>query len=212
MMMMIMMGGVQILIKGLSIASGYYKDPQKTKDAWDDDGWFSTGDVGRFDKEGRLWVVDRKKSMFKLAQGEYVSPEHLESVLLKSPWVRQVWVYGKPSERYVVAVVVPEKKVVMEWGKRNGLDWDFLALCDLKNLKNEILTSLRSEVEAKKLPSFQKPVDVHLEASLDDLQQGFTLDKGMLTPTMKFKRAKMVEIYKDVIEEMYRHSHEGEKR
>jgi len=142
--------------------------------------------------------------MFKLAQGEYVSPEHLESTLSRSEWVRQVWVYGKSSERYVVAILVPNRKAVIKWSESNGEGGaSFENLCRLPKLREAILKSLQNEVKEAGLPSFQRPIAVHLESDLNELGQGFSIAKDMLTPTFKFKRAKMAGIYSKIIDDMY---------
>jgi len=200
----------EILVRGPLLASGYYRDEQKTTEAWDSEGWFLSGDIGRFNRDGSLAVIDRKKSMFKLAQGEYVSPENLEAVLGRSEWVKQVWVYGDPSERYVVCVVVPSRKTALAWGRRHGLaSVNYADVCANPQLKQEVLLSLQAEVSNANLPAFQRPIRIHLETDINDMEQGFTLEKGMVTPTMKYKRPIMQKLYAKEIDAMYKAAAKG---
>jgi long-chain acyl-CoA synthetase len=74
------------------VALGYYKDPDKTKEDFLSDGWFRTGDIGRWNEDGSLSIIDRRKNIFKLSQGEYIAPEKLEAVYARSPLVQQIWV------------------------------------------------------------------------------------------------------------------------
>eukprot|EP00471_Norrisiella_sphaerica_P011033 CAMPEP_0184499252 /NCGR_PEP_ID=MMETSP0113_2-20130426/40995_1 /TAXON_ID=91329 /ORGANISM="Norrisiella sphaerica, Strain BC52" /LENGTH=753 /DNA_ID=CAMNT_0026887093 /DNA_START=75 /DNA_END=2336 /DNA_ORIENTATION=+ len=203
----------EILVKGPLLASGYYRDPDKTKECWDADGWFATGDIGRFNADGSLSVIDRKKSMFKLAQGEYVSPENVEAVLIKSPWIRQVWVHGESSERYIVCVAVPDRRYVKEWALKHGMSaLRFQDICKDPRLNQEILSNLKLEVDKSSLPAFHKPVGVTLETDIDTMEQGFTLEKGMLTPTMKYKRPVMQRVYAKDIERMYLEAKQDKSR
>lgn len=105
---------------GSSIMSGYFKNPEKTSEALTKDGWLLSGDVGAVFPNGAIKIIDRAKNIFKLSQGEYIAPEKLENVYVKSAWVDQIWIHGDSLQNFIVAfVVVPEKKVE-EWCKANG--------------------------------------------------------------------------------------------
>ncbi|KAJ3341663.1 Long chain acyl-CoA synthetase 7 peroxisomal, partial [Kappamyces sp. JEL0680] len=100
---------------------GYFKNPEKTSEDLTPDGWFKTGDIGSFDKDGRLSIVDRKKNIFKLAQGEYVAPEKLENIYTKSSFVAQTFIYGDSFQSELVGVVVPDQEYVLPWAVQQGL-------------------------------------------------------------------------------------------
>ena len=102
------------------------------------DGWLHTGDIGMWNADGSLQIVDRKKAIFKLSQGEYVSPEAVEGAVGTSKWVGQVMVYGNSFETCVVAVVVPDMEVLGKWVKANKGESvavaDALAMPDVKKM------------------------------------------------------------------------------
>jgi len=110
----------EILVRGSNIFKKYFKDPAKTKETIDIDGWAHTGDIGMISKEGCIRIIDRKKNIFKLQQGEYVAPEKIENVLANCKWVSQIFVYGDSFQTYIIAIVVPKKEIVLEWAKAKG--------------------------------------------------------------------------------------------
>lgn len=120
----------EILIKGPSVTAGYFKDPEKTAELFDADGYLHTGDIGQILPNGCLKIIDRKKHIFKLAQGEYIAPEKIENVYVQAAVVQQVYVDGNSLENFLIAIVVPgmfsdklsilmilEPKVLINWYK-----------------------------------------------------------------------------------------------
>lgn len=105
----------EICVRGPNCFTGYYKDEKNTCDTLDADGWVHSGDIGEWDARGRLRVIDRKKNMFKLSQGEYVAPERIEAVITKSPLIAQCFLHGNPLESATVAVIVPDREGLDRW-------------------------------------------------------------------------------------------------
>lgn len=193
----------EIWIRGPAVVRGYYKLEDQTKEAFTEDGWFKTGDVGRFDERGILSIIDRKKYLVKLDTGEYISLESLESVYGNSPYVSAsgIFVHADSHKSYPVALILPEKRMVTNWAEDNGLShssWEDLLRQD--GLKNAVLKSLDEEANRARLGRNERIKKVALIA--DD----WTPENGLLTAAMKFKRNEIVKRYKDEIDEMYRES------
>jgi long-chain acyl-CoA synthetase len=185
----------EILIKGPNVMRGYYGQPEATA-AVIKDGWFYSGDVGHMDKEGRLYITDRKKDLFKLSNGKYVAPQLIESLLKESEFVGQVVVVGA-GRKQPVALIVP--------------DWESLN----KALEEAGESVPKEKAELVKHPAAIKIVQkdvAALTSSLVDyerirrvalLPSEFTIDSGELTPTLKVKRRVIDERFGDLIEELY---------
>lgn len=105
-------GKGEILVKGPVVFKGYYKLPEQTSEALDSEGWLHTGDIGVWNKEGTLKLIDRKKNIFKLSQGEYIAPEKIENVLINSRYVAQIFIYGQSLKSTLVAIVVPDMEAI----------------------------------------------------------------------------------------------------
>ena len=105
----------EICVRGPNCFTGYFKDEKNTQETLDSEGWVHSGDIGEWDARGRLRVIDRKKNMFKLSQGEYVAPERIESVLTKSPLIAQCFVHGDSLQSATVAVIVPDREGLNRW-------------------------------------------------------------------------------------------------
>ena len=186
----------EILIRGPNVMRGYYGQPEATA-AVLKDGWFYTGDVGQMDKEGRLYITDRKKDLFKLSNGKYVAPQLIESLLKESEFVSQVVVVGA-GRKQPAALIVP--------------DWENL---------NEALAEAGEKAPSKdreelsKYPPAVKIVQrdiANLTSSLADyerirrvalLPNDFSIDGGELTPTLKVKRRVIDERFGDLIDQLY---------
>ncbi len=187
----------EVLIRGPSVFAGYYKDEEQTKGAIDSDGFFHTGDVGEITPFGALKIVDRKKNIFKLSQGEYVAVEMLESVYKKNLVIEQIWVYGNSFESCVVAIVVPNEVKLAAWAKENGAEGDYAALCKNADANAWILDELKKTGKEAKLKGFEILKAVHLDAN------EFSVDTEPLTPTFKLKRPQLLKHYQSNVDEMY---------
>jgi len=185
----------EILIRGANVMRGYYGHPEETA-AVLRDGWFASGDVGYLDEEGRLYITDRKKDLFKLSNGKYVAPQLLESLLKQSEFVSQVVVIGA-GRKQPAALVVPEwealKQALHEAGEKFPEDRE-----ELSRFPKAVKIVQRAAIDlTKNLADYERVRKVAL------LPEEFSIDKGELTPTLKVKRRVIDEKFGDVIEGLY---------
>eukprot|EP00826_Nyctotherus_ovalis_P050116 TRINITY_DN610_c0_g4_i2.p1 TRINITY_DN610_c0_g4~~TRINITY_DN610_c0_g4_i2.p1 ORF type:complete len:575 (-),score=145.67 TRINITY_DN610_c0_g4_i2:232-1956(-) len=186
----------EVCVKG-SMVPGYFKNPEKTAELIDSDGWMHTGDVALITPNGCLKIIDRRKNIFKLQQGEYVAPEKIENVLSHSPWVHQILIYGNGYQNYLVAIVVPAEHTVMNWAKENGVKGSFEELCQNKQLNSTILKNLTGLGREKKLVGFEIAKKIYLMA------KPLTVESGALTSLLKVKRQLVAKMYEDVFNKLY---------
>ncbi|KAH7841077.1 hypothetical protein Vadar_025249 [Vaccinium darrowii] len=189
----------EICMKGETLFSGYYKREDITKEVVVD-GWFHTGDIGEWQPDGIMRIIDRKKNIFKLAQGEYVAVEKLENIFGAIPDIDSIWVYGNSFESYLIAVVIPNKQALTDWAERNGVPGDFDSLCGNPKTKEYILGVITKFGKEKKLKGFELPKAVHLDPV------PFDMARDHLTPTFKKRRPQLLKYYQNVIDEMYQKS------
>ena len=185
----------EILEKGPNLMLGYYKDPEKTAEAIDKDGWFHTGDIGTFGKDRMLKITDRKKEIFKLSGGKYVAPQPIENIFKESQFIEQIMVVGE-NEKFTAALIVPDYEFLHSW-------------CHIHNVKfreNDDLIAKPQIIER-----FQKEVD-RQNQELGHVEQikvfrlvadNWTPENGMLSPTQKLKRKKVIEKYIPVLDEIF---------
>lgn len=116
------LGRGEVCFRGFNIFKGYYKMPEKTQEALDNDGWLHSGDIGLWTPNGALRIIDRKKNIFKLSQGEYVAAEKIENIYVKSPFIAQCFVYGDSLQSYLVGIIVPDQEYLLRWAKNNDIE------------------------------------------------------------------------------------------
>ena len=187
----------EICLKGPLIFNGYYKNDAENAKAFDEEGYFHTGDVGRiFPNLGNgLKIVDRVKEIFKLSQGEYIIPAKLESIYSKSNLIQQIMIFGNSSYNNIIAIISPDK---------------FHCARELEITEEELV---KDEENQKLKNIIIKDLDrLATEASLNGLEkvkyvlltfEGFTIDNECMTPTMKIVRKKVELRYKNRIEKLY---------
>ncbi|MFD1162831.1 AMP-dependent synthetase/ligase [Hwangdonia seohaensis] len=185
----------EILVKGPNVMLGYYKDAEKTASVMTGD-YFHTGDIGELDSEGFLKITDRKKEMFKTSGGKYVAPALIENRFKQSRFIEQIMVIGE-GERMPAALIQINFEFVEEWAKRHNIK--FSSSKDL--IANETLHDRIQEEIDDANKHFGKWEHIKKFEITPDL---WTIDGGHLTPTMKMKRKAIKEIYKDLIEKIYR--------
>uniref|UniRef100_A0A3B5MCH0 Long-chain-fatty-acid--CoA ligase n=1 Tax=Xiphophorus couchianus TaxID=32473 RepID=A0A3B5MCH0_9TELE len=187
-------GEGEICIRGPSVFKGYLKDPERTAEALDSDGWLHTGDVGQWLPNGTLRIIDRKKHIFKLCQGEYVAPEKIENVYMRSVPVLQVFVHGDSLQSYVVGIVVPDREVFVEWAKERAFVGSYQELCHNPDVKNAVLEDMRAVGKEAGLKSFEQVKELYLHPEM------FSIANGLLTPTLKSRRADIRRVFQEQLD------------
>ncbi|XP_058095958.1 long chain acyl-CoA synthetase 4-like isoform X2 [Magnolia sinica] len=139
----------EICVRGNTLFSGYFKREDLTKEVMVD-GWFHTGDIGEWQSNGSMKIIDRKKNIFKLSQGEYVAVENLENIYGEVSEIDSIWIYGNSFESFLIAIVNPNKQALDLWAEENGQSGDFAALCENPKAKEYILGELTKHAKAKK--------------------------------------------------------------
>ena len=176
----------------------------KTAEVLEADGWLHSGDIGLWDASGNLRIIDRKKNIFKLAQGEYVAAEELENIFQKAAVVGQIFVYGDSFKTVLVAVVVPDFDALRGWAAQQGLSTDDkAALCADPRTTAHFMAAIAHEAKAGAVASFKVPKAVFLEPAVNELGQGFTVETETLTPTFKLRRPQLLARYQQQIDAMY---------
>eukprot|EP00917_Polyrhabdina_sp_WS-2016_P029894 GHVP01063669.1.p1 GENE.GHVP01063669.1~~GHVP01063669.1.p1 ORF type:complete len:697 (-),score=117.18 GHVP01063669.1:919-3009(-) len=187
----------EICVKSKNCFQKYFKNPEATNETIVD-GWMKTGDIGAWDKKGRLCIIDRKSSVIKLSQGEYVHPEKIETVLSPLSFIEQCFVYGESTESYLIAIIVPEKKYIVDWavGKVEGT---YEEICRNEETVKHILSEINTKRKAGdiQLSGIEVPRKVYLEPS------AFTIDEDLLTTTLKLKRKNLKKKYREAIKGFY---------
>ncbi|MGM0460630.1 MAG: AMP-dependent synthetase/ligase, partial [Bacteroidota bacterium] len=168
----------EILTRGPHVMKGYYKNEEQTREVMTDDGWFKTGDVGKIDEDGFLFITDRKKSMFKLSTGKYVAPQNVENVLANSGFIDQIVVIGY-QRKFCSALIVPSYDNVLKRLKRDGYEPSKPYSED-----ERVREIIQREVDRanKNLSPWETVKKFVL------LEEALSIDSGELTPTMKVKR------------------------
>lgn len=187
----------EILCKGPNVMMGYYKNPEKTAEVLNPEGYFHTGDIGEIDSEGFLKITDRKKEMFKTSGGKYVAPQLLENRMKQSRFIEQVMVVGE-GEKMPAALIQPNFEFLFEWAKRHDLELGGTSDA-IENPK--VMDRFKEEVEAAN-EKFAKWEKVKLFRLTPDI---WSVDEGHLTPTMKLKRKIIKEKYIDLYNDIYNH-------
>ncbi|XP_064422855.1 long-chain-fatty-acid--CoA ligase 6 isoform X1 [Latimeria chalumnae] len=190
-------GEGEICVKGPNVFKGYLKDLEKTAEALDENGWLHTGDIGKWLSNGTLKIIDRKKHIFKLAQGEYIAPEKIENIYIRSEPVAQLYVHGDSLQSCLVGIVVPDPEVMPTWAKKRGFEGSYAEMCKNKELKIAIMQDMVRLGKESGLHSFEQVKDIYIHSEM------FSVQNGLLTPTLKAKRTELREYFKKQIEELY---------
>uniref|UniRef100_A0A8C2RPQ6 Long-chain-fatty-acid--CoA ligase n=1 Tax=Capra hircus TaxID=9925 RepID=A0A8C2RPQ6_CAPHI len=192
----------EICIRGPNVFKGYLKDPEKTQETLDKDGWLHTGDIGRWLPNGALKVIDRKKNIFKLAQGEYIAPEKIETIYIRSSLVSQIFVHGETLRSFLVGVVVPDPDALPSFAAKIGVKGSIEELCQNQTIKKAILEDIQKTGTEGGLKSFEQVKCIHLHP------EPFSIENGLLTPTLKAKRGDLAKHFGTQIKSLYENTQE----
>lgn len=197
------LGGVEVAItpegevvcRGHNVMLGYYKNEAATREIIDADGWLHTGDLGHFTAKGQLVLTGRKKSLFKTSMGKYVNPQVIEDKLILSPFIENVVVVGE-NQKYAAALIIPNFDSLKAWCAENKIPFTSKKeivenLSVVKLFKRVIDTCNRTLGKAEHIMKFQLLADEWSQAT------------GYLTPTLKIKRNRVLENYRQVIGRLY---------
>ncbi|WP_423818316.1 AMP-binding protein [Salinimicrobium sp. TIG7-5_MAKvit] len=186
----------EILCKGPNVMMGYYKEPEKTKQAIYGDGYFHTGDIGELDSEGFLKITDRKKEMFKTSGGKYVAPQVIENQMKQSRFIAELMVIGE-GEKMPAALIQPDFEFVREWAKRKHIEVGPTNADLIHN--EEVKKRIQEEVDFynQKFGSWEKIKKFELTPDV------WSIESEHLTPTMKLKRRNIIKLYQDLYDGIY---------
>ncbi len=187
----------EVCIRGFGVFKGYYKDEEKTKEAIDSDGWLHTGDIAVLNKNGSIKIVDRKKNIFKLAQGEYVASEKIETIYCQIQVIEEIFVYGDSLQSFLIGFVYPKHKIVMNWAKEKGIEGNYKELVGKEEVKKWVLEEMNTEAKRAKLFGFEMVKKIHLiDCSFQELD--------LMTTSFKIKRHEAKKYFVKEIAEMYK--------
>jgi len=187
----------EILARGPGVFSGYWNDAATSAAAFDD-GWFRTGDIGKFDADGFLVITDRKKDLIVTAGGENVAPQNIESLFKTNKFVSNAMVYGD-RKPFLTALIVPNFENIEKFARSRQIS--FLNHCDLVN-HPLVLELVRQQID--QLQHGQPPFQQIRRFTL--ISRDFSADE--ITPTLKLRRKLVIHLFHQVLEEMYQpHSH-----
>jgi long-chain acyl-CoA synthetase len=185
----------EILCKGPNVMQGYYKKPGLTKQVIDRDGWFHTGDLGIFEDNKYLKITGRKKEIFKLSSGKYVSPQVIENRFKESIFIEHIMVVGE-NQKFASAVISPNFPFLHNWCSSNGVNYrdnkDLIQNNKVVQLYQQEVNTLNKQLgQAEKIKRFRL---VHEE---------WSPLTGELSPTLKLKRKLLAEKYSDLLQEIF---------
>ena len=186
----------EILTKGPNVMKGYFKDPEKTKEVINKEGYFHTGDIGELDSENFLKITDRKKEMFKTSGGKYVAPQIIENQMKQSRFITEIMVIGE-GEKMPAAFIQPDFDFVREWAQRKNIEVGSSNKDLVEN--KEVNARIQGEVDFynQKFGSWEKIKRFQLTPDI------WSIEGDHLTPTMKLKRRNIIKLYQNLYDNIY---------
>ena len=185
----------EIICRGHNVMMGYYKQPELTAEVIDKDGWFHTGDLGKFNEHGLLQITGRMKNLFKTSLGKYVNPDVVEGKFSTSGFIEQIVVLGE-NQKFAAALIRPDFAFLKDWCNKHQIPYT----TNEEMIQNEEVKK-RYDREVKKLNEGLGEVEKVKKYVL--LADEWTIANGILTPTLKVKRRRVMERYCDLIDKMF---------
>jgi long-chain acyl-CoA synthetase len=185
----------ELLVRGPSVFVGYWQKPEANTEAFDSEGWFKTGDIAKFDKDGFLYITDRKKELLKTSGGKLVAPQPIENKLKSNVLVAQAALVGD-KHKFISVLVSPNFAALEDWARQHGVD----------------TASRKALVEDKRVVALYGDIVTQVNSSLANFEslkrfrvvaEEWTQESGELTPSMKLKRRVLTERYAAVIDQLY---------
>ena len=193
----------ELCVRGPAVFKGYFRDPEKTKEAIDEDGWLHSGDIAMIIPEhgNAFKIVDRVKNIFKMQQGEYISPEKVENIYENCKYIEQIFIYGNSLKNYLVCIVHPKFEDIIEFLKNKGINNVDKNNCidyfEDEDLKKEIIKEMDTFGRKNGLKGFELPKKIYL------FKDKFSVENQIITPTMKIKRHVAKKIFEEQIKKLY---------
>ena len=192
----------ELMVRGPIIFKGYFRDKEKTKETIEEDGWMHSGDIATIIPEhgNALKIVDRVKNIFKLQQGEYISPEKIENILMGSKYVDQIFIYGDTLQSYLIAFVYPNKREIINLLKtkfNNIDDNNYKNYLEEDDIKKEVIKDIDTYGRKNDLKGFELPKKIHL------CKEPFSIESQIITPTLKIRRHQAKKFFAKEINKLY---------
>jgi len=183
-----------LLVKGPNVMLGYWGNPEATRAMFNDDGWLNTGDTARLDNEGRIYITGRLKEIIVLSNGEKVPPVDMGAAILRDPFFEQVMVIGE-GRPYLSVLVVLNKDLWTKVAAEHGLDTASALSTRLPQAEQLVLERINAQI--RQFPGYAQIRRVAIATT------PWTVDNGLLTPTLKLKRAKVLEQHRADYDKLY---------
>jgi long-chain acyl-CoA synthetase len=193
----------ELCVRGPTLFKGYFKDEEKTKESIDKDGWLHSGDIAMIIPEhgNAMKIIDRVKNIFKMQQGEYISPEKIENIYLNCKYIEQIFVHGNSLKSYLICIAYPKKDDIINYFKNKGIkeinENNYKNYLENEDLKKEIINVMDKFGRENNLMGFELPKKIYL------VKEPFTIDNQIMTPTMKLRRHFARKYFEEQINKLY---------
>ncbi|KAL5355449.1 hypothetical protein BJX96DRAFT_141328 [Aspergillus floccosus] len=192
----------ELLLRGGNVFKEYFKNPEETSKAITEDGWFRTGDVCTIDEMGRIVIIDRRKNVLKLAQGEYISPERLEGVYLSElGYLAQGYIHGDSVQTFLVGIFGVQPDMFAPFASkvlgRTIAESEIKSVLDNEKIRKAVLKDFDRVAKKHKLAGYERVKNCAL------MMEPFTVENNLLTPTLKLKRPPTTKKYRQLLDELY---------